>query len=100
MPFAWPALKFLLRVVLPNIPEVVSTIAAVKKSQEAQNPYGATHDRLAELERSLALQSQVIDQITSQLILFEKFMRRVFLLAIAASALALVSIGVLIYQSA
>ena len=61
MPFAWTLAKFLIKVVAPTVPEVVSTIAKLKKQQTAQQSEEHNADaRLVELEKTVVTQLQLI----------------------------------------
>ncbi len=67
MPFAWTLAKFLIKVVAPSVPEVVSTIAKLKKQQTEQQWEEHNADALVELEKTVATQLQVIEHLTAQL---------------------------------
>ncbi|MEE8240640.1 MAG: hypothetical protein V3R16_05185 [Nitrospirales bacterium] len=68
MPFAWTLAKFLIKVVAPTVPEVVSTIAKLKKQQTAQQSEEHNADvRLVELEKTVVTQLQLIEHLTAQL---------------------------------
>ncbi len=67
MPFAWTLAKFLIKVVAPTVPEVVSTIAKLKKQQTEQQWEEHNADALVELGKTVATQLQVIEHLTAQL---------------------------------
>ncbi len=85
--------------VAPSIPEVVSTITGLKqRSQETQAQHQNTQARLEEMERSLATQLDLIDQLTSQITTFQKIVRKTLLLAVLAIGLGLIALGLVIFE--
>ena len=85
--------------VAPSIPEVVSTITGLKqRSQETQAQHHNTQARLEEMERSLATQLDLIDQLTSQITTFQKIVRKTLLLAVLAIGLGLIALGLVIFE--
>ena len=93
MPAAWPILKFLFRVVAPTIPEVVSTISKMRNQEaEQQSQEQDLEHRIAELDRRLAIQLELIDTLSQQIESFQYTLRRT--LTIGSIALVLSVIGI------
>ena len=57
-----------------------------------------TQARLEEMERSLATQLDLIDQLTSQITTLQKIVRKTLLLAVLAIGLGLVALGLVIFE--
>ncbi len=99
MPVPWPVLKFLFKMVAPSIPEVVSTITGLKqRNQETHAQHHNTQARFEEIERNLATQLDLIDQLTSQITTFQKIVRKTLLLAVLAIGLGLIALGLVIFE--
>jgi len=95
---AWPILKFLFRVVAPTIPEIVSTISKMK-NQEGE-PHSHQQDfkhRVADLDRRLAMQLDLIDTLTTQLAALQLIVRRAHIIGIMALALAVIAIAMFLF---
>lgn len=101
MPLAWTLAKFLIKVVAPSVPEIVSTVSALKKQRlqaqgEAQQAEDALEKRLLELERTAATQLQLVEQLTTQLQGLHQTVTIALRLAIGALILALAALAVAI----
>ncbi|MEC4675168.1 MAG: hypothetical protein VST68_13345 [Nitrospirota bacterium] len=94
---AWPILKFLFRVVAPTIPEILSTISKMK-NQEAEQPSHKqdVEHRIADLDRRLAMQLDLIDTLTTQLAALQLIVRRALTIGIIALALAVIAIAIIL----
>ena len=95
MVFPW---SLLLRVVLPAVPEIISTVKAVKQNRlhtESLRQDGEA--RIRELEQSLEVQLQLIEKLASQLAAIQKILRRVYLVAVSALGIALIALGILFF---
>ena len=67
MPAAWPIAKFLFQLVAPNIPDIVSTVATLKKQQAEPQPREEPFKaRIAEMEQTLTQQLELIEKLTKQ----------------------------------
>ncbi len=90
--FPW---KFLLGLLVPHIPEIISTVKALKKEQQREKaPPDDAATRLQELERRLEAQLQLIEQLTVQLVKLEKAFVWALWAALFAALLALIALGV------
>ena len=91
--FPW---KFLLGLLVSHIPEIISTVKALKKEQQREKiQLDDTAARLQELERRIEAQLQLIGQLTAQLVKMEKVFVWTLWAAIFAAVLALLALGVL-----
>lgn len=103
MPFPWVIARFLIKVVAPTVPEIVSTVAAIRK-QRLQAQEGAREEekaldrRLAEIETTMATQLQLIEQLTGQLQALHKTVAIALRLAIAGLILSVVALTVLMIR--
>ncbi len=95
MPFAWAIAKFLIKVVAPSVPEVVSTIAKLKRQQTGQQSEEHNADaRLVELDKAVATQLQLIEHLTAQLEVAQKSAAWALRFAIVG---LLASLGILVF---
>lgn len=103
MPFPWAVARFLLKVVAPTVPEIVSTAAAIRKQRlraqdEAREEEKALDKRLVEIETTAAAQLQLIEQVTAQLQGLHKTVAIALRLAIAGLILSVVALIVLMLR--
>lgn len=104
MPFPWTlATRFLIKVVAPTVPEIVSTVAAIRRqrlhAQDVAREEGqALERRLAEIETTMATQLQLIEQLTGQLQALHKMVVIALRLAIAGLILSVVALTVLLLR--
>jgi hypothetical protein len=100
MSLPWTALKLLFKVVGPSIPDIISTVKSLKKErpQERIALDDATAHLLA-LEKRIETQLQLIEQLTVQMEKLEKAYRLVSFLALFALALALIALGLIVFQA-
>ncbi len=101
MPFPWALARLLIRVVAPSVPEIVSTVAAIKKQRlqardEAHKEEEALGRRLEEIEHAVSTQLQLIEQLTDQLQTLHKTVVIALRLAIAGLILSVVALIVLV----
>lgn len=93
MPAAWPIAKFLFKLVAPSIPEIISTISNLKQQQEdVQSKEDTLEKRLTDIERNLALQLELMDNLTKQVATFQVILRRTLIISILALSLALIGL--------
>jgi septal ring factor EnvC (AmiA/AmiB activator) len=94
--FPW---KFLLGLLVPHIPEIISTVKALKKEQQREKvQLDDTAARLQELERRIEAQLQLIEQLTVQLVALEKVFVWTLWAAIFAAVLALLALGAMFFK--
>ena len=95
---AWPIAKFLFKLVVPSIPDVVSTIATLKKQQpESQPREEPFHARVAEIEQKLTQQLELIENVTKQVDALQTILQRTLLISIVAFILSLTGLVLLFY---
>ena len=94
--FPW---KFLLGLLVPHIPEIISTVKALRKEQQREKvQLDDTAARLQELERRIEAQLQLIEQLTVQLVALEKVFVWTLWAAIFAAVLALLALGAMFFK--
>jgi hypothetical protein len=94
--FPW---KFLLGLLVPHIPEIISTVKVLKKEQQREKvQLDDTAVRLQELERRIEAQLQLIEQLTAQLVKLEKAFVWALWASIFAIILAAIALGVLFFR--
>ena len=99
MPFAWSVAKFLFKVVAPSVPEIVSTVASLKKQQrQEQTEKDSADARLGELESTVATQLQLIEHLTTQLQTLQSSVSWALRIAISGLALSLIVLGLLLLR--
>ena len=103
MPFAWPIAKFLFKVVVPSIPEIISTISKLKQQEDDVPPQEETlGKRLTEIEQKfahqLAQQLELIDRLTKEISTLHLILRRTLIISIVALCLAITGLAVIFYS--
>ncbi len=94
--FPW---SFLLKAVLPAIPEIVSTVKTLRRGEQRVEVLRGDEDaRLQQLEKSMDTQLQLIEKLATQLVGIQKILRRAYLVALTALVLSLIALGVLIFS--
>ena len=97
MPFAWTLARFIFKVVAPSLPEIVSTVATLKKQQmQNQATKANSETRVVELEQRVSAQLLLIEQLTKQLQALQKTVGLALYIAIGGLALSLVVLLVLL----
>ena len=98
MPAAWPIAKFLIKLVAPNIPDIVSTVATLKKQQaEPQDQEGPFQRRIAKLEQALTQQIELIEKLTQQVNVLQTILWRTLVIGLVALGLALMGLVIIFY---
>ena len=98
LPVGWSIAKFLVRVVLPSVPEVVSAVRNVKKKQaHGEAEHANSEARVAELEKNVKAQLHLIEQLTTQLEGLRRSVAIALWLAVGGLIAALVILGLLIF---
>jgi len=91
--------KFILGWLLPSIPDIISTVKTLKKEQKHETVVLNDTARVLELERRLETQLQLIEQLTVQMAKLEKAYQVVSFLALFALVLALIALGLIVFQA-
>lgn len=98
MPVAWPIAKFLFKLVAPSIPDIVSTVATLHNQQaeppSREDPFQA---RIAELERTLSQQLELIRNLTKQIEVLQTILWRTLVIGLVALGLALTGLALILY---
>ena len=95
---AWPIVKFLFRVVAPTLPEIVSTISKMRNQEAEQHTHQQDIEhRIAELNRRLALQLDLIDTLTTQLTSLQLIVRRTLIIGIIALLLSVIAVAMFLF---
>jgi hypothetical protein len=95
MPVPWTMLGAIFKFLAPNIPEIIATVKTLKKEQQREKvELDDTATRVLELERRLAAQLQLVEQLTTQLAKLEKAFVWALWASIFAAVLALIALGV------
>ena len=99
MPLPWTVIGALLKLLGPNIPDIISTVKSLKKEQQLEKVVlDDTAARVLELERRIAAQLQLIEQLTIQLARLEKAFVWTLWAAIFAMVLAMLALGVMFWR--
>ena len=98
MLIGWTIAKFLFKVMAPSIPEVISTVASLRKQHQNPDQQEALEARLVEAEKAVDTQLQLIQQFTHQLQTLEKTLSIALTMAVLGLVLAVVALGVLLLQ--
>lgn len=99
MAVPWTIIGSLIRFLAPNIPDIIDAVKNLKKEQQKEKIVlddTATH--VLELEKRLAAQLQLIEQLTAQLVKMEKALVWALWAAIFAAVLALIALGVVFFK--
>lgn len=95
MPVPWKFIGALLRFVVPTVPEIIATVKALKKEQQREKiQVDDTALHVQELEQRIAVQLQLIEQLTVQLVKLEKAWAWALWTATFALILALIALGI------
>jgi uncharacterized small protein (DUF1192 family) len=95
MPVPWKFIGALLRFVVPTVPEIIATVKALKKEQQREKiQVDDTALQVQELEQRIAVQLQLIEQLTVQLVKLEKAWAWALWTATFALILALIAVGI------
>jgi hypothetical protein len=95
MPVLWKLVGTLLRFVAPTVPEIIATVKTLKKEQQQEKTQlddAAT--RVLELEKQLATQLQLIEQLTNQIVKLRRVLAWTTWTGLFALVLALIALGV------
>jgi len=96
MPVPWTMLGALFKFLAPNLPDIIDAVKNLKREQQKERVVlDDTATRVLELEKRLAAQLQLIEQLTVQLAKMEKAFVWALWASIFAALLALIALGVL-----
>jgi TolA-binding protein len=98
MPFPWITI---LRLVLPRLPDVISSVRNMKKPQHPQDGSAQPGDlsgRIERLDKALELQSQINEQLTSQLQQLQKRLQFAMAVSIFSAIIAVGTLAVVIWS--
>ena len=98
MPFPWVTI---LRLVLPSLPGVISSVRNIKKPQQPRDGSALQDDplgRIEKLEKALELQSHINEALTTQLQQLQKRLQILSFVALTGLILAAVAVGILILR--
>ncbi len=99
MPVPWTMLGALFKFLAPNLPDIIDAVKSLKKEQQKEKiALDDTAGRVLELERRIAAQLQLIEQLTVQLAKMEKAFVRALWASIFAVVLALIALGVVVFR--
>jgi CHASE3 domain sensor protein len=99
MPVPWTMLGALFKFLAPNLPDIIDAVKSLKKEQQQERVVlDDTATRVLELEKRIAAQLQLIEQLTVQLEKMEKAFVWALWAAIFALVLALIALGVVFFK--
>lgn len=99
MPIPWSLIGLLLRYVGPSVPDIISTVKSLKKEQQLEKVVlDDTAARVLEVEKRLAAQLQLIEQLTAQIAKLEKAFVWALWAAVFALVLAGLALGVVFWK--
>jgi hypothetical protein len=95
MPMLWKLVGTLLRFVAPTVPEIIATVKTLKKEQQQEKTQlDDASTRVLELEKQLATQLQLIEQLTNQIVKLRRVLAWTTWTGLFALVLALIALGV------
>jgi uncharacterized small protein (DUF1192 family) len=99
MPVPWTMLGALFKFLAPNLPDIIDAVKNLKKEQQHEKVVlDDTAGRVLELEKRIAAQLQLIEQLTAQLAKTEKAFAWALWASIFAAVLALIALGVVVFR--
>jgi CHASE3 domain sensor protein len=95
MPVPWTMLGAIFKFLAPNLPDIIDAVKNLKREQQQEKVVlDDTATRVLELERRIAAQLQLVEQLTTQLAKMEKAFVWALWASIFAAVLALIALGV------
>ncbi len=95
MAVPWTILGAIFKFLAPNLPDIIDAVKNLKKEQQKEKvALDNTATRLLELEKRIAAQLQLIEQLTAQLVKMEKAFVWALWAALFAAVLAVIALGV------
>ena len=99
MPVPWTMIGALFKFLAPNLPDIIDAVKTLKKEQQKEQlVLDDTAAHVLELEKRIAAQLQLIEQLTTQLVKLEKAFVWALWAAIFAAVLALIALGVVFFR--
>jgi hypothetical protein len=99
MALPWTIIGALFKFLAPNIPDIVATVKTLKREQQREKiELDDTAVRMIELEKRIAAQLQLIEQLTAQLAKLEKAFMWTLWMATFAALLALIALGIVFFR--
>ena len=99
MPVPWTILGAFFKFLAPNLPDIIDAVKNLKKEQQKERVVlDDTATRVLELEKRIAAQLQLIEQLTVQLAKLEKAFVWVLWASIFAAVLAVMALGVMFFK--
>ncbi len=93
-----PIAAFLLKLVAPSIPEIVSTISTIKQQHGTHRAEGATlEERLAATNHKAAQQLELIATLTKQVESLQAILRWALIIGIIALLLSLTGLIIMLF---
>jgi hypothetical protein len=96
MPFPWITI---LRLILPNLPHVISSVRNIKNPQHPQGGSALQNDplgRIEKLEKALELQSRINEELTTQLQQLRNRLQILTFVTLSGLIVVVVVVGILI----
>ncbi len=95
MAVPWTIIGSLIRFLAPNIPDLIDAVKNLKREQQHEKVVlDDTATRVLELEKRIAAQLQLIEQLTAQFVKLERAFVWALGASIFAALLALIALGV------
>ena len=95
MPVPWTIFGALFKFLAPNLPDIINAVKNLKREQQHERVVlDDTATRVLELEKRIAAQLQLIEQLTAQLAKMEKAFVWALWASIFAAVLAMIALGV------
>jgi|GEM_PF-1627425 len=92
---SWTILGALVKLLAPNLPDIIAAVKNLKKAQQQGNVVlDDTATRMLELETRMTAQVQLIEQVTAQLVRLEKAFVWALGASLFAALLALIALWV------
>ena len=99
MPVPWTILGALFKFLAPNIPGIIDTVKSLRKEQQREKvELDDAATRVLELEKRLAAQLHLIEQLTAQLAKLEKAFMWTLWASLFAVILAAITLGFVFFK--
>lgn len=99
MAVPWTIIGSLIRFLAPNIPDIIDAVKNLKREQQHEKVVlDDTAAHVLELEKRIAAQLQLIEQLTAQLVKLEKAFVWALGVSIFAALLALIALGIVVFK--
>jgi hypothetical protein len=99
MAVPWTILGAIFKFLAPNLPDIIDAVKNLKKEQQKEKVVlDDTATRLLELEKRIAAQLQLIEQLTAQLVKMERAFVWALWAALFAAVLALIALGAVVFR--